>query len=236
MRESLPASWGQWLDKLPFVEHLTTDEQQRLAGLMRVFLEEKYFEGCQGFVITDKVRVVIAAQACLLILNLHHDFYHKVQTILVYPSTFLHPSPQTEDNQAVGFPVQGEAWLDGPVVLAWDYAYEGGRHAHDGQNTVFHEFAHKLDMLDGSIDGIPPFATNQAEETKILLEEYRGHAIAVEQEQATLLDPYGAQNPAEFFAVSTEVFFEQPQQLQQTHPRLYQLLSKFYRQDPAQKF
>ena len=206
--------------------------------MMQVFLAEKHFEGCDGLEMRDKIKVIIAAQACLLILHLDQVFYQKVHTILVYPSVFRHRSQGAEQGGVV---VQrehtnlGEAWPGGPIILAWDHAYQGGRDPDDGQNTVFHEFAHKLDMLDGLTDGIPPLTMDHEEEAwrERFLQAFHLHVAAVEAKRKTLLDPYGATDIAEFFAVATEIFFERPHRLLQKEAQVYDLLKTFYRQDPA---
>ncbi|MGB0686281.1 MAG: zinc-dependent peptidase, partial [Planctomycetota bacterium] len=163
MRRPLPPAWEQALGYLPLLHGLRADERRKLEGLMQVFVAEKSFEGCGGLDMREKIEVVIAAQACLLILHLHHDFYHRVRSILVYPTTFRHRMMHRQGDgtmAAVEGEHLGEAWPGGPVVLAWDSAYQGGRAGEDGQNTVIHEFAHKLDMLDGSTDGIPPLTAD----------------------------------------------------------------------------
>lgn len=238
MAQEIPADWEPWLAALPFVARLSAEDQERLCGMIHVFLAEKHFEGCDGLEMRDKVKVVIAAQACLLILRLDHVFYQKVHTILVYPSVFRHRSQGTGHSGVV---VQrehtnlGEAWPGGPVILAWDHAYQGGRDPNDGQNTVFHEFAHKLDMLDGLTDGIPPLTVDHEADAwrERFLESFRLHVAAVEAKRRLLLDAYGATDVAEFFAVATEVFFERPHKLLQKEAEVYALLKTFYRQDPA---
>lgn len=238
MAEGLPEDWARWLEVLPFVARLPHADQQRLAGMVRVFLDEKDFEGCGGLEMRDKIRVVIAAQACLLILHLDHVFYQRVRTILVYPSSFRHRSQLVTAGGVVESHEQhnlGEAWPGGPIILAWDHAYQGGRDPDDGQNTVFHEFAHKLDMLDGVTDGIPPLTREHEQDDwrARLQSAYQLHAAAVQQGRKVFLDPYGATHPAEFFAVATEMFFECPRTLRRREQEVYALLKTFYRQDPA---
>ncbi|MDA0666420.1 MAG: M90 family metallopeptidase [Planctomycetota bacterium] len=237
-KQGLPADLVQWLEVLPFIDHLNSEERKRLEALVCVFLAEKNFEGCNGLEMRDKIRVVIAAQACLLILNLDHVFYQKVKTILVYPSTFRHRSQQTtaggvvENREHTNL---GEAWPNGPIVLAWDHAYQGGRNPDDGQNTVFHEFAHKLDMLDGITDGIPPLTLAHEEDAWRMRMDAAAlrHKEMAQRGVPLFLDKYGATHPAEFFAVATEMFFERPRDLQKREAEVYDLLMTFYRQDPA---
>ena len=229
-----------WLEALPLFHDLSPAEMKRLEGLVRVFLEEKHFEGCGGLEMRDKIRVVIAAQACLLVLNLHHDFFHRVRTILVYPSTFEHRSAWRRHDGVVeqqSQAVLGEAWPGGPVVLAWDSSYQGGRDPSDGQNTVVHEFAHKLDMLDGITDGIPPLPTRTESEAwrEEFLRLYQSFAQRVSAGRTGMLDAYGATHEGEFFATASEVFFEQAAEMQRREAELYGLLRTFYRQDPARR-
>jgi len=238
VEQGLPADWRPWLEVLPFVSQLTQEEQLRLEALICVFLAEKDFEGCDGLEMRDKIRVVIAAQACLLILNLDHVFYQKVHTILVYPSVFRHRSQQMTSGGVIENREHtnlGEAWPNGPIVLAWDHAYQGGRNPNDGQNTVFHEFAHKLDMLDGITDGIPPLTLAHEEDAwrKRMDTAMVRHQEMVQRGAPVFLDDYGATHPAEFFAVATEMFFERPRDLRKRETEVYDLLKTFYRQDPA---
>ena len=239
LREGLCEEWRQWLDFLPVLHDLPPGDRRKLEGMTRVFLEEKHFEGCGGFEMRDKVRVVIAAQACLLILNLHHDFFQRVRTILVYPSTFKHGSSWqradgvVERHESANL---GEAWPGGPIILAWDSAYQGGRDANDGQNTVFHEFAHKLDMLDDVTDGIPPLSHDIEEGWRDdFLNLYHQFVADLQGGRKRLLGSYAATNPAEFFATASEYFFELAIELEARDPLLYALLERFYRQDPARR-
>lgn len=238
-KQAFPPTWEPHLRGLPFFATLNGEEQQKLRKLIQVFLAEKHFEGCGGLQVDNAMRVSIAAQACLLILHLDHDWYHRVRTVLLYPSSFRSSFPETSAGGVVGPPSEmphaGEAWLGGEVILAWDSAFAGGRDGTDGTNPVFHEFAHKLDMLDGFADGTPPLASReQAEAWRAIatqaFQELRGQA---EARRRTLLDHYGATSPAEFFAVATEHFFEQAIQLREAQPGLYDQLRRFYRQDPA---
>jgi MtfA peptidase len=223
---------------------LTEEEQRHLRNLTQVFIAEKTWEGCGGLELTDEMRVTIAAQACLLVLELPHRMYREVDSILVYPSAVLRPPPQdgvfvrSRDPIASG-PVAllGEAHHGGPVVLAWDRALRDGKRPQDGHNLVYHEFAHKLDMLDGSADGTPPLHDRAAlarwskacEAAFLELREQTARGAP------SLLDSYGATNEAEFFAVATEHFFDRPKSLRDQLPALYTALAGFYRQDPASR-
>jgi Mlc titration factor MtfA (ptsG expression regulator) len=216
--------------------------QQRLRELVQVFVAEKRWEGCGGLDLTDEMKVTIAAQACLLVLELPHRLYENVESILVYPSTVLRPA-QTggvfvrPHGLVASGPIAllGEAHAGGPVILAWDRVVRDGTQRHAGHNLVYHEFAHKLDMLDGRTDGTPPLASRadrnrwQAVCERVFL-ELRARS---ERGEPTFIDEYGATDEAEFFAVVTEHFFDQPQGLQEAEPELYEVFSSFYRQDPA---
>ncbi len=226
-----PVAWLPYVEALPFYGTLTPTEQERLRHILRVLAEEKRWEGCGGLAITDEVKVTIAAQAALLVLNFDDDYYPGVQTILVYPSAFI------VDYDADGHPDVhlGEAWDDGPVVLAWDSAAHGAADHRDGINVVLHEFAHKLDQVDDLSDGTPALRDREAyvRWKEVMTQEYERLIRNDEAGHATLLDPYGAGNPAEFFAVATECFFEEARQLRREHPALYELFRDYYRQDPA---
>jgi len=231
-----PTSWQTWLDRLPFYAALDTRGQKRIKDDLRVLVEEKVWEGCGGLEMTDEVRVTIAAQACLLILNIEHDYFHRVTSILVYPAAYkTMPSRGRDGVVREGQANLGEAWLRGPVVLSWDDARRGALDPKDGRNLVFHEFAHKLDMLDGAADGTPPLANQETlrQWAQTMTREFAALREAADRGRATVLDTYGATNPAEFFAVATECFFEKARQLRQRHRSIYELLKDYYQQDPA---
>ena len=216
-------------------------ERSELKAMMQVFLEEKHWEGCGGLDLTDEIRVIIAAQACLLQLGLPHDYYRNVQTILVYPTTVVPPEQPRGGFERVSGPVPasvpilGQAFAQGPVILVWDAVLHGARHPEQGHNLVYHEFAHKLDMLDGAADGTPPFAGHEqlADWVAVCSREFLRLRRLSEKGHKTFLDTYGATNEAEFFAVATEEFFDRPLALQKHNPDLYRVLSTYYRQDPA---
>ena len=203
-----------------------------------MLVEEKDWEGCGGLEMTDEIRVTIAAQACLLILNIEHEYYRRVTSILVYPAAYkTMPSRGRDGVIREGQANLGEAWLRGPVVLSWDDARRGALDPKDGHNLVFHEFAHKLDMLDGAADGTPPLADQETlrQWVQTMTREFAALRDAAERGRKTVLDTYGATNPAEFFAVATECFFEKARQLRQRHPAVYELLKDYYQQDPAER-
>ena len=183
--------------------------------------------------------MLVSVQAALLLLNVPHDYYRRTDTILVYPSTFVLP----EGNERAGVrdrrgtPVLGLAQVGGPVVLAWDSVRQGVEDGRDGRNVVYHEFAHKLDMLDQVADGTPEFESRERfdEWVRVMSREFEKLVIDGERGRRTLLDKYGATNPAEFFAVTTECFFERPRLLKDKHTELYGIFREFYRQDPASR-
>jgi MtfA peptidase len=236
LAEPFPAQWLPYLQTMPFYGRLDERGQQRLRDDLRVLIAEKEWEGCGGLVLTDEIKVTIAAQASLLLLNIEHEYFKDVTSILVYPSSYR-TMPQQDRNGVVrqGQANLGEAWHRGPVVLAWDAALGGALDPKDGHNLVLHEFAHKLDLLDGLADGTPPMR-DRGEFTawvKTMSDEFTRLRDAAANGRATLLDTYGATNPAEFFAVATECFFERGPRMSARHPALYSILRDYYQQDPA---
>jgi len=215
---------------------LTAEEQNRLLELADWLLSHKRWEAARGFELDDTVRVVVAAQAALLVLGLSTDHYRLVSGIIVHPSTLQTsgvqagpvPGTVTADRLAVlGLAQSGR----GPVAVAWDQALAGAHASERGHNVVLHEFAHKLDMLDGTIDGTPLLPREvRADWVRVCTEVYDDLVAGVPRPPMRW---YGATNPGEFFAVATEVFFEQPQELAALEPELYDVLRRFYRQDPA---
>jgi Mlc titration factor MtfA (ptsG expression regulator) len=215
---------------------LDADEQQHLLGDVDQLLASKTWEAARGFVLDDTVRVVIAAQAALLVLGLSLDDYRGVSVIIVHPTTVqthgLRPGPSARTVRAGPYPVLGLAQDGhGPVVLAWDRALAGAHRSDRRTNVVLHEFAHKLDMLDGVVNGTPPMDRDlRTDWLPVCTEVYDDLVAGVPRPP---LRSYGAENPGEFFAVATEAFFEQPHELRDLEPALYDVLLRFYRQDPA---
>lgn len=233
-----PGDWPAILDRDVAVwRGLDDDERRRLFEITRVLVAEKSWEGCGGLALTEAMCVALAAQAGLLLLNLRHDYYANVDSVLVYPDTYVLPgAPASLDGEPRDRrPVLGTAHHGGPVVLSWRSALHGGRDARDGRNLVFHEFAHKLDMADGLVDGTPPLAGRGqlADWVKVMTREYADLRRRAARGRSSFLDHYGATNVAEFFAVATEHFFEQPRQMRRRHPALYGVLRGYYQQDPA---
>lgn len=237
--QPFPPEWLEILVRnVPYYRLLTPDEQAELRAHIQVFLNEKRFEGCGGLQITDEIRVTIAAQACILLLHRQTDYYPKMRTVLVYPHHYFADFKQHLPGGAVLESVHarlGESWYRGPVVLSWDDVQQGSADIHDGHNVVYHEFAHQLDSESGANEGAPalPRRSMYIAWARVLGAEYQHLIEALKHHRHTFIDAYGATNPAEFFAVITEAFFEQPLQLKRRHPELYQQLMAFYRQDPA---
>jgi Mlc titration factor MtfA (ptsG expression regulator) len=241
-KRPFPPEWDSFVRaNVAHYSMLDDAERTELCATMQVFLEEKHWEGCGGLELTDEIRVTIAAQACLLQLGLPHDYYRNVESILVYPSTVVPPEHQPGVFERVGSPVDaptpilGQSFAQGPVILVWDAVLHDARHPELGHNLVYHEFAHKLDLLDGTADGTPPFDDRDqfAEWVAVCSREFLRLRGLAEKGHRTFLDSYGAKNEAEFFAVATEEFFDRPLALQQHAPDLYRVLSAYYRQDPA---
>ena len=223
---------------IPIYKHLPEALKHQLHGLVNVFLAEKKFVGCGGQEITDEVRVTIAAQACMLLLNRKSTFYPKLKTIYVYPHTYVAKGLMNDDGLIIeGKSVRlGESWQNGPVVLTWDSVTGGARNIQDGRNVVFHEFAHQLDQEDGDADGAPILENRSDYRTwaAVLGEEYENLRNKTRKRRRSVIRKYGATNPAEFFAVATEAFFEKPRQMHKKAPDLYEELKSYYHLDPLQ--
>jgi Mlc titration factor MtfA (ptsG expression regulator) len=237
-RRPFPPQWRHILRRrVPYFRTLPADLQLQLKKHIQVFLAEKPFVGCAGLVVTDEMRVTIAAQACLLILNRRSGYFANLRRILVYPNAFIVDKNHTD---AAGVlhgrrqVLSGESWSLGQVVLSWDDAADGAAIADDGRNVVIHEFAHQLDQENGPANGAPRLngRARRARWAKVMGEEFALLRQRASAHQASLLDDYGASDPAEFFAVASEVFFEQPRRLAAEHGALYAELSAFYRVNP----
>lgn len=245
-RRPFPPEWERILqERLGFWARLSPADRAELRRHILVFLEEKHFEGAGGLTVTDEMRVLIAAQACLLLLHRDTDYYPGVKTIVLYPSAFITTSkrvgPGGVITEETGVRL-GEAWhgvnsplSGGPVILAWDHVAQGAADVHDGQNVVLHEFAHALDGEAGGMDGAPLLDRRSmyVAWARVLGHEYQQLMQAVVRGCPHTLNAYAATNPAEFFAVATEMFFEQPVKMKTRHPELYEQLASFYKQDPA---
>jgi Mlc titration factor MtfA (ptsG expression regulator) len=230
-----PAPWEEILQqRVRFYQFLPEVDRCELKSYIRWFIASKQFEGCDGLVITDEIRVTVAAQACLLLLHRETPCYQGLRLIRIYPGAQFAVS---SINAA-----QGECWQQGIILLAWDSVRGGAANPSDGDNLVFHEFAHQLDHEDDQSDGTPLLNGNMsstdalgatASWARIFSKEYEDFCRDTKSGADTVMDSYGATNRAEFFAVATECFFEKPNQLFKKHPDLYTALKDFYRQDPT---
>jgi Mlc titration factor MtfA (ptsG expression regulator)/Zn-finger nucleic acid-binding protein len=238
---SFPTDWLAHLQgNVAHYGLLGETERAKLRDDLRVLIAEKTWEGCGGLAVTDEMKVTIAAQACLLLLGVEHDYFSRVQSILVYPAGYRSPEGNVGPGGVVheGGGRLGEAWYRGPVVLGWEAVRVGGQDHRDGRNVVLHEFAHQLDFLDGWIDGTPPLKSRAQSQKwhEVMTAEYARLVEESERGKPKVLDAYGATDPAEFFAVATECFFEKPVQLLRRHPALYEVLRDYYGQDVAGRF
>ena len=231
--------WTHTLAALPFCARLNDDEVARLRNLCERFLHDKEFATAGGLILSDAMSVSIAIQGCLPILNLGLDCYRDWVGIVVYPDEFVIPR-QVEDEDGVVHEyddvASGEAWDGGPLLISWHDVQMAG----EGYNVIIHEFAHKLDMLNGDADGIPPLprGTTRSEWETVLTAAFEDFCARVNDAEErgdddTVFDPYAAEAPGEFFAVMSEVFFETPDLLRSEYADFYTLLCRFYRQDPA---
>ncbi len=236
--QPFPAAWRDILrQRVPYVRALPADLQRQLKQHIQVFVAEKAFIGCAGLDITDEMRVTIAAQACLLLLNRPRGYYPGLRQILLYPGSFV---VRREHTDGIGVAhhgrqvLSGESWAQGQVILSWHDAREDAATPDDGQNVVIHEFAHQLDQETGAANGAPVLARREhyARWSQVLGAEFNQLQARAAHTQASLFSDYGATDPAEFFAVISEVFFEQPQRMATEHPALYRELTQLYRLDP----
>ncbi len=235
-----PEEWVQILDRnIGIYPNLPMPLRLQLRALIKQFLHQKHFSGAGGLKVTDEMRVTIAAQACMLQLNRRGGLYPRLKYIILYPSAFVVTRREVDGAGVVSHGrkgMLGESWQNGKVILAWDNVMHGARNFVDGSNVVLHEFAHQLDSETGSADGAPLLAGKSS---------YRSWANALSCEfeelqkdvrfgKRSLMDHYGATNPAEFFAVTTETFFEKPRRMAKHHKELFEVLKSYYRIDPRE--
>ncbi len=234
---SLPQEWLEIIERnVPIYSKLPRELKTQLHGLINIFVSEKNFEGSAGLVITDEIKVTIAAQACILLLNRKTNYYPNLSSIIVYPSSYIAEGKKAMGSSYVNVQQHrlGESWNNGLLVLSWDDVLRGAFDINDGHNVVFHEFAHQLDQDYGPADGLPKLEnrSNYISWAKILTKEYDNLLKDISSGHKTVMDSYGATNPAEFFAVLSETFFEKPAALQKKHPELFNEFVQFYKVDP----
>lgn len=236
-RTRIPESiWRKAFSRLPVLRELSDEENARLRELAIMFLHEKVIESAAGLTLTEEMRVTVALQACLPILNLGLDWYTGWVSVILYPAGFI-PNHEYTDGAGVvhreRHALSGESWLRGPVVLSWADVVPADEET--GHNVVIHELAHKLDMLDGAANGLPPLHRDMSVKAwaETFSQAYLDFQKSIERGEQSVIDPYGAEDPGEFFAVISELFFESPLLTKQHYPAVYQQLSAFYRQDPA---
>lgn len=224
--------WSKTVAGLPFLQNLTVDEQKDLKILVENFLAEKEFSTAGRLELSDEICISIAAQGCLPILKLGLSAYRDWVGIIVYPDEFVVPR-QIEDENGVVHEyddvISGEAWEGGPLIISWHDVQLAG----DGYNVVIHEFAHKLDMLNGEADGMPALHSGLSEEEWIYVfsSAYTDFCQRVDAGEETIIYPYASDDTAEFFAVFSEAFFEIPEVVEREYPAVYDLLKRYYRQD-----
>ena len=238
----LPDEWRQIIESnVAVYSQLSVEQQQRLIQAVKIIVAERSFVGCQGLVISDEVKVTIAAQAALLLLGEEGYYFDRVPTIFVYPQ---HQVTKAVHDLSYAHlveedvPIDGQALEQGEIRLAWNEVLYGASDPADGENVVLHELAHHLDRLDGEMGGTPPLASHQQREQWVAVFDRELTALRSDQEREveTFLHEEAAESRAELFAYSTECFFEQPHELEEWHPELFGCLLAFYKTDPREWF
>ena len=240
LSESLPSLWRTYLqENVRQFDYLDPRRKMAVEQMVQVFVAEKRWDGGAGIEVTEEMKVTVAGQAAIMALGMDEPYYFDgVESIIIHRGAFRRP-PQRRNHSWIvheGVALSGEAWHRGPIVLSWRDVLECGRNESGGRNVTVHEFAHFLDGLDGEVNGAPPLAGREQRRNwyRVTEAEYRRLLGQARRNEAALLDHYGASNRAEFFAVASECFFEQPQAMRVRHEELYGVLRDFYRQDPAQ--
>lgn len=238
LKRLFPAEWTAILrQNIPPFRHLPDGLRQELILHVRHFLYEKEFVGLAGLEINDEIRLTIAGEACLLLLNRKTSGYRALRFIYVYPSGYTAPHQQVDSAGVVTEGQQnrsGESWGNGRVILSWDSVTHGARNFDDGHNVVLHEFAHQLDQESGSANGAPILHSQSSYRSwaNVLADEFKDLQRDAQHGKRSLMDHYGATNPAEFFAVATETFYERPEEMAQYQPELFNELKDYYQIDP----
>lgn len=236
--QPFPAEWTAMLRQmLPWYDRMSGRQRQTLENLIKHFLDEKVFVSCAGQPVTDVVRLSIAVQACLLLLQRPGTEYGSLKYILVYPAEFRVNRSVRDETGLISHEdstLAGESWEDGRIVLSWDNVEEGIANLGDGHNVVLHEFAHQLDQETGIANGAPALDSSEdyAVWSRVMSAGFQRLQQAAERGEPSLFDHYGATDPAEFFAVATEVFYEQPMAMASEYPDVFDQLRRYYRVDP----
>lgn len=235
-----PPLWENALSRAPVLAPLDEDERLRLWERTGRFLHHKTVNGAQGLYVSDEMRVYIAAQACLLILELDDGYFDGWHEVIVYPGSFVVEREEYDEAGVVHtyrHALHGEAWGQGPVVLSWEDVRPGAQPHGPGSNVILHEFAHKLDLLNGAANGMPSLHAGMSRPvwTEALSAAYTDLCGQLDSGHDTAVDPYASEDPAEFFAVLTEHFFERPQLVHESYPAVYGQFKLFYRQDPLRR-
>ncbi|MFN9670859.1 MAG: zinc-dependent peptidase [Pseudanabaena sp.] len=240
MAKPVPRHWLNIIESNLAIYHsLEIHQQKQLQGYVQVFLKEKQFIGCMGLQVTEEMRVTIAAIACLLLFGDRKTYFPNLRSILIYPHAYIVNEIVMRDHYIVEERLVarlGESWTQDQIILSWEQIQQDLRNWQDGHNVILHEFAHQHDQEYGSAEGVPilPRTLDYALWAKVMTTDYLQLCDQVERQHKTIIDSYGATNPAEFFAVVTETFFEKPKQLYQHHSSLYELLQRYYQRDPRQ--
>lgn len=229
---AFPQEWSEILNnEFPLYRRLPVQLKTQLHTDVMIFVAEKYFAGFNGVVIDDEIRVLIAAQACILLLNRETNYYPTLHAIKVYPRAFVNKGGSVGGLRKIAR--VGESWLHGAVILSWEDVVRGAKFENDGSNVVFHEFAHQLDQEEGSANGLPILYHNDITSWgKVFRHEFKTLQKQTKRGSKSFFDKYGATNAAEFFAVVTETFIEEPKRFKKYHPDLYRELSQYYHLDP----
>ena len=237
--QPMPDAWRSDIERaMPIYACIPLPLRARLDGLVQQFVAEKEFVGCRGLEVTLPMKLAVAAQACLLVLGRSARLYEDLYSILIYPAAFLVPEEHRDEAGVVHQherALAGQAWDTHRIILSWDDVIAGAAAPDDGFNVVYHEFAHYLDAEAGIVNGAPFLgeARNYERWSRVMQHEFAKLREADARGEPTVLDPYGAENPGEFFAVATEAFFELPRELQTEHAELYGELRNYFRLDPA---
>lgn len=243
LAEPFPSPWLKILERdVGHYPRLAPAEQARLREILRILIAEKEWEGARGQVITDQVRVVVAAYAALLLIGLpKHDYFSRVASVIVYPGGFEIPDQDEfglEDDTFPAIPAEGQSVHRGPVIVSWAHARREARNPLGGQNVVIHEFTHQLDDLNGLANGTPPLDDPAVAERwrRVMQRAFADHVQALDHGDDTFFTEHAGENETEFFADATETFYCAPSELKTVYPEIYDLFSAYFRVDPLRWF